>query len=179
MPISSSHHELFHQSNTADKISLFQSLLQSKDLNADEALALLKSIHTELEQPQGHAPSVYEDYAHMMESLHHAMPEVHQHVVANWQSPQQATLPDEVSDEIIDEAQNKEAEIKHVEKTEKESATEPQGEAGGETEEPEEPEVEEESEGEKEEEVEEKESEEAEEQEQEEREREEEQEREN
>src|SRR6185436_13433723 len=98
-----SHHDLFHQSNAADKISLLQSLLQSQDLNADEATALVKSIHTELEQPQGHDRSVYESYAHMMEALHHNMPEVHQQVVANWQPPRHITEAIESADELVEE----------------------------------------------------------------------------
>src|SRR5262245_48975280 len=98
MPLSASHHDLFHQSNAADKIALFQDLVQSQDLNADEALALMKSIHTELEQPQGHDRSVYASYAHMMESLHHEMPDVHQHVVENWGHPHLTIHADEAAD---------------------------------------------------------------------------------
>ncbi len=41
MPISKDHHDLFHGSSTLDKINLFQTLLDSKDLTSMEALALL------------------------------------------------------------------------------------------------------------------------------------------
>src|ERR1044071_6694439 len=112
MPISSSHHDLFHQSNAADKISLFQSLLESQDLSADEATALVKSIHTELEQPEGHDRSVYESYVHMMEDLNHNMSEVHQQVVASWQQPRHMTASLESDTEFIEEEINEKAEIK-------------------------------------------------------------------
>ena len=85
MPISEERHNLFHSSGIADKLSLFQSLLDSKDLDADEALALLNNIHAELEQPRGQSSSVYVRYAEVMESLQRQMPEVHQEVAARWQ----------------------------------------------------------------------------------------------
>lgn len=87
MSISSSHQDLFHQPNAAEKISFVRSLMDSHELNADVALALLKSIHTELAQPQAEKRSLYASYARMMTSLQHEMPDVHQHVVDNWQAP--------------------------------------------------------------------------------------------
>lgn len=50
MPLTPDHHNLFHQSSTADKLALFGSLLQAGAMNAEEALALLASIHAELEE---------------------------------------------------------------------------------------------------------------------------------
>jgi len=100
MPLFSSHHDLFHQPSPAEKISFVRSLMETGALNADAALALLKSIHTELAQPQGNNHSLYASYARLMASLRHEMPEVYQHVVANWQAPQPARVePEETSAE--------------------------------------------------------------------------------
>src|SRR5690349_16216612 len=100
MPISSSHQDLFHQASAAEKISLVQSLMESGELNANVAMALLKSIHSELAQPQGQDHSLYATYARLMASLNHQMPDVHQHVVTHWQAQQRARLqPEEGSAE--------------------------------------------------------------------------------
>jgi hypothetical protein len=93
MSTSSSHHDLFHQPGPADKISFVRSLKETGDLNADVAMALLKSIHSELAQPQGQDHSIYASYARLMASLQHEMPDVHQHVVRNWQAPRRADTP--------------------------------------------------------------------------------------
>jgi len=88
MSLSSSHQDLFHQPSPAEKISFVRSLIEAGDLNPDVAMALVKSIHSELAQPQGQDHSLYASYAHLMASLQHEMPDVHQHVVTNWQAPQ-------------------------------------------------------------------------------------------
>ena len=98
MSISSSHQDLFHQPSAAEKISFVRSLMETGQLNADVALALLKSIHTELAQPQEKNHSLYASYARVMASLQHKMPDVHQHVVANWQATQRVE-PEEASAE--------------------------------------------------------------------------------
>jgi len=98
MSISSSHQELFHQPSAAEKISFVQSLMETGDLHADVAMALVKSIHTELAQPQpqGQDHSIYASYARMMASLQHNLPDVHEHVVTNWQATR-STEPEETS----------------------------------------------------------------------------------
>jgi hypothetical protein len=83
MVISQNHNDLFRQSTTAEKLAMFQSMLDSHDIQPEEALALLGSIHAELRQPQEGA--VYAQYAKTMASLLHEMPAVHEHVAANWQ----------------------------------------------------------------------------------------------
>ena len=83
MPISQDHNDLFHSSSAADKLLLFQSMLDAKDLESGEALALLSSIHADLEQPQSDH-STYVRYAEMMERLRQEMPEVHQAVLSTW-----------------------------------------------------------------------------------------------
>lgn len=95
MSLFSSHHDLFHQPGLAEKISFVRSLMETGALNADAALALLNSIHTELVQPQRNNHSLYASYARLMASLNHEMPEVYQHVVANWQAPQPARVEPE------------------------------------------------------------------------------------
>jgi hypothetical protein len=85
MPLSQNQHDLFHQSNTADKMSLFESLLDLHELTSDEALALLGSIHADLRQLRGQDGAIYAYYARMIGLLNHEMPAIHQHVVANWQ----------------------------------------------------------------------------------------------
>src|SRR5215212_6458837 len=101
MSISSSHQDLFHQPSAVEKISFVRSLMDSHELNADVALALLKSIHAELAQPQpqGQNRSLYASYARMMTSLQHEMPDVHQHVVENWQVPGRVELEEASSEE--------------------------------------------------------------------------------
>jgi pilus assembly protein FimV len=100
MSISSSHHDLFHQPSPAEKMSFVRSLIETGDLKADVAMALLKSIHSELAQPQGQDHSLYAGYARLMASLQHEMPDVHEHVVANWQAPQPVRVePEEASAE--------------------------------------------------------------------------------
>jgi hypothetical protein len=100
MPLFSSDHDLFHQPSPAEKLSFVRSLMETGALNADAALALLNSIHTELAKPQGNNHSLYASYARLMASLNHEMPEVYQHVVANWQAPQPARVePEEASAE--------------------------------------------------------------------------------
>src|SRR5215213_6500769 len=101
MSISSSHQDLFHQPSAVEKISFVRSLMDSHELNADVALALLKSIHAELAQPQpqGQNRSLYASYARMMTSLQHEMTDVHQHVVENWQVPGRVELEEASSEE--------------------------------------------------------------------------------
>lgn len=84
MPISAQHTDLFHNSDTSDKILLFQQLLKSQDLTAMEALALLNTIHQELQQSEGHHPEVYVRYAQMMELFKKRMPELHEEVTRKW-----------------------------------------------------------------------------------------------
>jgi hypothetical protein len=52
-----SHADLFKSSGVSDKIAELRSLLDSHDLTAEEALALLASIHADLKSQQG--PQVY------------------------------------------------------------------------------------------------------------------------
>jgi hypothetical protein len=84
MPISSSHRDLFRAPTTKDKLTLFQSLLDTKALTLDLTLALLKIIHRELSTHQNRDRSVYKRYAEGIESLRYHMSEVLQQVVNAW-----------------------------------------------------------------------------------------------
>jgi len=109
MPISQDHHDLFQSSAALDKIRLFQTLLDSEDLTSTEALALLNSIHTELESAQGHDPAIFRQYAEAMESLRLKMPNIHKEVAEKWsdlqymhqlqQKQSQARSDDDLEDE--------------------------------------------------------------------------------
>jgi hypothetical protein len=86
MPISQNHHDLFHSSGTLDQLNLFQSLLDAGSLTSTEALALLNTIHIELEKPGTHDHSVYTRYAEVVESLRVKMPAVYADISTNWQN---------------------------------------------------------------------------------------------
>jgi len=76
---------LFQQATTADWISFFQSLLDTKDLSPDEALALASLIHARLRNPTSHNGTNYAQYARIMAALNHHLPDTFQHVATNWQ----------------------------------------------------------------------------------------------
>src|SRR6266540_2805011 len=80
------HRDLFIHSDISHKLDLFQSLLDSKDLTFDEALALLSAVHAELRHPKVHPSSMYIRYAEAVESLHQQMSDVHDQVVNAWQA---------------------------------------------------------------------------------------------
>jgi len=84
MPLFQNRHELFRHSNTMDKISMFQSLFDSFELTADEALALLGSIHADLRQLRGKEGSVYAQYAGIIGLFQNGMPDICQHVITSW-----------------------------------------------------------------------------------------------
>ena len=85
MPTSQNQRDLFRPPSTLDKLNFFQSLLDSKDLICDLALAFILIIRAELEQPQKQSPSVYRRYAEVITGLCVQMPEVYEQVVAAWQ----------------------------------------------------------------------------------------------
>ncbi|MCE9644627.1 MAG: hypothetical protein K8S20_01410 [Chloroflexi bacterium] len=101
MPISARHTDLFHNSDTSDKILLFQQLLESQDLTAMEALALLNTIHQELQQSEGHQPEVYVRYARMMELFRKRMPELQEEVTRKWSELQFILKARESKGEIL------------------------------------------------------------------------------
>jgi len=84
MSISQNYKELFRYTTITEIVSMFQSLLDSRDIAPDEALALAGAIHADLRNLQGSDGSIYARYARTMALMNHHMPHVHQHVVVNW-----------------------------------------------------------------------------------------------
>jgi len=79
---------LFRIPTISENIALFRSLLDSYEIKPAEALALSGSIHAELRKVKGQDGPAYANYARTMALLNYYLPDVHQHVVANWQLPQ-------------------------------------------------------------------------------------------
>jgi hypothetical protein len=88
MLIHQNYKDLFKHSTITEIISMFQSLLDSRELRPDEALALAGAIHAGLRSPHRLDGTAYARYAQAMALLNHHMPETHQHVVANWRLSQ-------------------------------------------------------------------------------------------
>ena len=77
---------LFRKSSAAEKLDLFQSLLDSKEISVDTALALLSTIRVELEHPKANPSSVYVRYGQLVDILHAQMPEVYDQVANAWRT---------------------------------------------------------------------------------------------
>ena len=131
MTISRDYNKLFHQSTTAETLTMLQSLVDTRDVQPDEALALLGSVHADLRQSKGKDGSIYARYAQTMESLRHQMPEVHQHVVVNWQIRQSGSDTSNY-DEFISLQANTASEIRRERESVREVAGEIESNEGGE-----------------------------------------------
>ena len=88
MSDSQNYKELFKYSTINEIVSMFQSLLDARDIAPEEALALAGAIHARLRKPQGLDGTAYAQYAQAMALLNHHLPDVHQHVVASWHLPE-------------------------------------------------------------------------------------------
>jgi hypothetical protein len=97
MPIiTSNHKDLYRTPTTEDKLTLFQLLLDAKELDLDLSLALLKIIHQELKNNQNDDRSVYKRYAESIEAMRYHMLDTLQLMVAAWKSLQStSTAPTE------------------------------------------------------------------------------------
>jgi hypothetical protein len=84
MSVSQNYKELFRHTTITEIVSMFQSLLDARDIAPEEALALAGAIHAGLRNPQGQDGSIYARYARLMALLRYGMPEIHEHVVADW-----------------------------------------------------------------------------------------------
>jgi hypothetical protein len=93
MAIFQNRHDLFRSSDAADKLNLLQSLLDSKDLTSNQALALLTAIRNDLEQPQRGSSSTYRQYGAVIEALHKQMPEIYEQAVHAWQQRRRESPP--------------------------------------------------------------------------------------
>lgn len=90
--------ELFRIPVTADKLSLFRSLFESDELNADLALALLKVIHGELSAGQLRQRSVYKNYAGAIQTLRHRNMAMLERVAAVWDAGRAPKDPEWLED---------------------------------------------------------------------------------
>lgn len=84
MLLSEPHKDLFRPAATSDVLTMFQSLLESRDIPPQEALALAGAVHAGLRKPREQSGAVYAGYARAMALLRYALPEIHEHVTANW-----------------------------------------------------------------------------------------------
>lgn len=103
MSTSQSYRDLFRRPTLFDDLNLFQSLLGSKDLIPDLALALINIIRAELEQPQKQGPFAYRRYAEVMTCFCAQMPGIYEQVAAAWQQRRRnaasARLPESLEQE--------------------------------------------------------------------------------
>lgn len=88
MTITQNRKELFEHTTIMEIVSMFQSLLDMRDIAPQEALALAGAIHAGLRKPQGQDNTAYARYAQAMALLNHHLPDVHRHIVANWRLPE-------------------------------------------------------------------------------------------
>ncbi len=81
----SDYKDLFSIPTAKDKLLLFHNILETKeDMTAHLALALLKTIHKELSEPNVKDRSVYKYYAEQIEALRFNAPMALQQVVSSW-----------------------------------------------------------------------------------------------
>ena len=72
---------------------MFQSLLDARDIEPQEALALAGAIHAGLRKSQGQDGTAYARYAQAMALLNHHLPDVYHHVAAKWRLPEIRSAP--------------------------------------------------------------------------------------
>lgn len=77
---------LFYKPATVDKLTLFRSLFDSKELNVHLTLALLKVIHGELVNHQTPDRTLYRRYAEMISALRYHKAEMLQQVLDAWKA---------------------------------------------------------------------------------------------
>ena len=92
---------------------MFRSLLDSRDIASDEALAFAGLIHANLRSLQGEDGSVYARYAQAMALLQHTMPDAYTHVIGNWRLPStNSPKPEKAySDSLFDDTTVTQAQI--------------------------------------------------------------------
>ena len=98
MTNSSNRKDLFRNPTIGDKLNLFQLLFDTRSLTVDLTLALLKTIHTELNNHQKPDRTVFRRYAEIVASLHYHVPELFQQALDSWKNHQSATPTEWFSD---------------------------------------------------------------------------------
>jgi len=90
---SQTYKDLFRNTTITEIVSLFQSLLEARDIEPQEALALAGAIHAGLRKSQGQNGTAYARYAQAMALLNHHLPDVYQHVAVKWRLPEIRSAP--------------------------------------------------------------------------------------
>lgn len=90
---SQTYKDLFRRATISDLLLLLRSMLDSRDLRPQDALALAGAAHAGLRKHGERNGSAYAQYARTMALLRHEMPEVHEHVAANWRPPETRSSP--------------------------------------------------------------------------------------
>lgn len=93
--------ELFRAAAEVDKLTLFQTLLDASELNAELALALLKTVHRHLSsgKPQTHLD--YKRYAETIAALRFQRADLLKDVIDAWSMTKQAKEIEWLSDGVI------------------------------------------------------------------------------
>jgi len=84
MTISSKYKELFRAASIAEKLALFERLLEGSELYVDLALALLKAIHKQLSLDKTRDRLDYKRYAETIALLRYHRADMLQEVINAW-----------------------------------------------------------------------------------------------
>lgn len=94
---SSSRKDFFRTPSIVDKLNLFQLLFESREIDTDLALALLKVIHRELSSEQTRERTAYKLYAKTIETLRYHKADMLQQIVDAWNKGRIAKDPEWLS----------------------------------------------------------------------------------
>jgi hypothetical protein len=92
---------LFNTPATVDKLTLFESLFNAKELNVPLTLSLLKIIHRELVDHQTPDRTLYKRYAEMIAALRYHKADMLQQVVDAWRTENPAKEVEWLADGVI------------------------------------------------------------------------------
>ena len=84
--------EQFYAADLHGKLTLFDTRLAARHLDALAATEMLVAIHSELETPQRQNHTVYARYASLMETFRQTAPDIYEAVVDSWKSRQRAKV---------------------------------------------------------------------------------------
>lgn len=90
--------DLFQRTNIKDKLRLFQQLFDARTLTPDAALALLNTIHRDLNAYHKADRVIYRQYAEAISSLQYHLPDTLQQVVDGWKASQPQTTAEWLAD---------------------------------------------------------------------------------
>ncbi len=101
MTISSNYRELFRAASIAEKLALFQRMLEASELYVDLALALLKAIHKQLSFEKSSDHIDYKRYAETIELLRYHRADMLKEVITAWKAENPSGEVEWLSDGII------------------------------------------------------------------------------